>query len=66
MGLVVFDALERSSNVWADRDNIGRDLLKVVLWLKSFRHIHAKVFLREDQARRSITNFPDSSKILAT
>ena len=65
-GLVVFDALERSSNVWADMDNIVRELLRVVLWLQSFRHIHAKVFLREDQARRSITNFPDASRILAT
>ena len=65
-GLIVFDALDRSSDDWAQMDNIVRDLLRVVLWLKSFPNLHAKVFLREDQANRKITNFPDASKLLAT
>ena len=65
-GMIVFDALDRSSDVWAEMDNIVRDLLRVVLWLKSFPNLHAKVFLREDQANRTITNFPDASKLQAT
>jgi len=65
-GMIVFDALDRSSEDWAQMDNIVRDLLRVVLWLKSFPRLHAKVFLREDQANRTITNFPDASKLLAT
>lgn len=65
-GMIVFDALDRSSDDWMQMDNILRDLLRVVLWLKSFPCLHAKVFLREDQANRTITNFPDASKLLAT
>ncbi len=65
-GMIVFDALDRSSDDWMQMDTIVRDLLRVVLWLKSFSHLHAKVFLREDQANRTITNFPDASKLLAT
>ena len=65
-GMIVFDALDRSSDNWMQMDNIVRDLLRVVLWLKAFPRLHAKVFLREDQASRTITNFPDASKLLAT
>ena len=65
-GMIVFDALDRSSDDWMQMDNIVRDLLRVVLWLKSFTRLHAKVFLREDQASRTITHFPDASKLLAT
>ncbi|MDF3883648.1 hypothetical protein [Cupriavidus basilensis] len=65
-GLIVFDALDRSSNDWRVMDGIVRDLLKVVLWLKSYPAIHAKVFLREDQFARTVTDFPDASKLLAT
>lgn len=65
-GMIVFDALDRSSDDWTEMDHIVRDLLRVVLWLKSFPRLHAKVFLREDQASRTITNFPDASKLLAT
>ena len=65
-GMIVFDALDRSSEDWSEMDKIVRDLLRVVLWLKSFPRLHAKVFLREDLANRTITNFPDASKLLAT
>lgn len=65
-GMIVFDALDRSSDDWTDMDNIVRDLLRVALWLKSFPRLHAKVFLREDLADRTITNFPDASKLRAT
>ncbi|MGE4297108.1 MAG: hypothetical protein AB7E47_03685 [Desulfovibrionaceae bacterium] len=66
-GLIVFDALDRSSSDWRTMDTIVRDLLRVVLSLKRFPNLHAKVFLREDQfSGRQITDFPDASKLLAT
>ncbi len=65
-GLVVFDALDRTSNDWRVMDGIVRDVLRVALWLKSYRRLHAKVFLREDQFERTVTDFPDASKLLAT
>jgi len=63
--LLIFDALDRLSNSWQVMDEIVRDLLRVALWLKPYRHISAKIFLREDQLERAI-NFPDASKLLAT
>lgn len=65
-GLVVFDALDRTSSDWQTMDGIVRDLLRLVLWLKSFSRLHGKVFLREDQFDRTITDFPDASKLLST
>ena len=65
-GLMVFDALDRSSNDWRTMDKIVRDLLRVALWLKSYPRLHTKVFLREDQFERTVTDFPDASKLLAT
>lgn len=65
-GLIVFDALDRSSNDWRTMDKIVRDLLRVVLWIKSYPRLHAKVFLREDQFERTVSDFPDASKLLAT
>ncbi|QEP44751.1 hypothetical protein D5085_17380 [Ectothiorhodospiraceae bacterium BW-2] len=65
-GLIIFDALDRSSNDWRTMDAIVRDLLRIVLWLKSYPAINGKVFLREDQFVRTVTDFPDASKLLAT
>ncbi|HAI1404612.1 TPA: hypothetical protein HIT85_002580 [Escherichia coli] len=65
-GLIVFDALDRTSDDWQRMDDIVRGLLRAVLWLKSYKGLYAKVFLREDQAERTVFNFPDASKILAT
>jgi len=47
-------------------DDIVRGLLRMVLWLKNFLGLQAKVFLREDQAERTVFNFADASKLLAT
>ncbi|MFP3043699.1 AAA family ATPase [Treponema primitia] len=63
--LIVFDALDRTSNNWQQMDDIVRELLKQVLYLKTFSNISAKVFLREDQFSRNVKNFPDASKLLA-
>ncbi len=65
-GLILFDALDRTSTDWQRMDDIVRGLLRTVLWLKSFPGLYAKVFLREDQAARTVFNFPDASKLTAT
>ncbi|GHV86459.1 hypothetical protein AGMMS50230_20670 [Spirochaetia bacterium] len=65
-GLILFDALDRSSDNWEKMDEIVRDLLRLVMQLKTFSNIHAKIFLREDQFSRNVTNFPDASKLLST
>lgn len=64
-GLILFDALDRTSADWRHMDDIVRGLLRTALWLKSFPGLHAKVFLREDQAERTVFNFPDASKLTA-
>jgi hypothetical protein len=65
-GLIVFDALDRVSHDWQRMDEIVRGLLRAVLWLKSHRGLYAKVFLREDQAERTVFNFADASKLKAS
>lgn len=65
-GLILFDALDRTSTDWRRMDSIVRGLLRTVLWLKTFPGLYAKVFLREDQAERTVFNFPDASKLTAT
>jgi hypothetical protein len=65
-GLILFDALDRTSSEWQRMDEIVRGLLRTILWLKSYRGLYAKVFLREDQAERTVFNFPDASKLTAT
>ncbi len=65
-GLIVFDALDRSSKDWKTMDKIVRGLLQTALWLKPFPSLSAKVFLREDQFSRTVTDFPDASKLQAT
>lgn len=65
-GLILFDALDRTSTDWQRMDDIVRGLLRAALWLKSFPGLYAKVFLREDQAERTVFNFQDASKLTAT
>lgn len=65
-GLILFDALDRTSSDWQRMDDIVRGLLRATLWLKAFPGLFAKVFLREDQAERTVFNFPDASKLTAT
>lgn len=65
-GLIIFDALDRTSHDWDTMNHIVRDLLQVALWLRDFPRLRAKVFLRPDQMDRTVTSFVDASKILAT
>ena len=64
--LFVFDALDRASDDWDTTDALVRGLLRAVLWLKPRARMYGKVFLREDQFRPTVTDFPDASKLLAT
>ncbi|MDR0894123.1 MAG: ATP-binding protein [Prevotellaceae bacterium] len=64
--LLVFDALDRTSDDWESMDNLLRALLSLSVRLKGYSNIYTKIFLREDQFSRNITNFPDSSKLLST
>ncbi|WP_298324921.1 hypothetical protein [Asticcacaulis sp.] len=65
-GLIVFDALDRTSNDWETMNSIVRDLLRNALWLRDLSRVQAKIFLRPDQMRRTDTSFVDASKLLAT
>ncbi|NHK99327.1 hypothetical protein [Rubrivivax benzoatilyticus] len=65
-GLIVFDAMDRTSADWDEMNRIVRDVLQVALWMRGFSQLRAKVFLRPDQLDRSKTNFVDASKILST
>jgi len=65
-GLILFDALDRTTADWQRMDSIVRGLLRTVLWLKTYSGLYAKVFLREDQAERKVFTFPDASKLTAT
>lgn len=65
-GLIIFDALDRTSSDWQQMDEIVRGLLRALLWLKPFSGLYGKVFLRDDQSERTVFNFPDASKLKAT
>ncbi|MEO5362066.1 MAG: hypothetical protein H7838_00360 [Magnetococcus sp. DMHC-8] len=65
-GLIIFDALDRTSRDWKTMNRIVRDLLQTTLWLRDFSRLRAKIFLRPDQMERTVTAFVDASKILAT
>ncbi|MEO5376209.1 MAG: hypothetical protein H7832_00260 [Magnetococcus sp. DMHC-6] len=65
-GLIIFDALDRTSQDWNTMNHIVRDLLRITLWLRDFSRLRAKIFLRPDQMERTVTSFVDASKILAT
>lgn len=64
--LMLFDALDRVSSNWMQMDRIVRSLLRAVLWMKAYPRLLSKVFLREDQLERTVSDFPDASKLLAT
>ena len=64
MGL--FDALDRTASSWREMDQWIQGLLMCVQDLEHFYQIRLKCFLRTDQLEgRNVTDFPDSSKILA-
>ena len=67
--LFVFDALDRVSRDgnWLHVSAAIKALLRLVLELKNFKYLHAKVFLRTDQYNRgNFADLPDIAKIRAT
>lgn len=65
-GLILFDALDRVSDNWQSMDQIVSALLRASLWVRGFKRLRTKVFVRPDQIERQVTAFPDASKLLAT
>lgn len=62
--LLVFDALDRLGNDWAQIRVLLRGLLRVGLDLREFRAIRTKFFLRQDMWEdQSVWAFPDASKL---
>lgn len=64
--LVLFDALDRSADEWAELRQLLRGLLEVLLEFRAFRGIRAKAFVRPDMLDDpAMTNFRDASKVIA-
>lgn len=66
VALFVFDALDRTSHQWPEMDRIVLGLLRLVLRLRDFSSLRAKVFLRPDQLQPSTIAFVDASKLTST
>ena len=65
--LVLFDALDRCADDWEDLSRSVRGLLQVALDQRAYRRLRMKIFLRSDQFdERTLTDFPDASKLLAS
>lgn len=64
--LVLFDALDRLADDWQHINPLAKGLLQVALDMRSTKRIRCKVYLRPDILQdKSITSFPDYSKLLA-
>lgn len=64
--LVLFDALDRLAETWADIRPLARGLLQVALDMRSTRAVRLKLFVRPDMLEdKAIIGFPDASKLLA-
>ena len=64
--LVLFDALDRLAETWADIRPLARGLLQVAQDMRATRAIRLKVFVRPDMLEdKAIVGFPDASKLLA-
>jgi len=66
MHVVLFDALDRTSQDPATRLRLLSGLLQVVLDLRSRKAVRAKVFVRPDMLAPSVFAFPDASKVSAS
>lgn len=65
--IVLFDALDRATDLWKDMYALIRGLLQVALDLRPTRRIRVKCFLRTDQLEESrVATFPDASKVLSS
>lgn len=65
--LILFDALDRSSDDWKDMHRAIRGLVQTALEMRSYRRLRVKVFLRCDQIdEKEVGDFPDASKALSS
>lgn len=65
--LVVFDALDRTADSPEQRRDLLRGLLQLVLELRAYSSLRAKVFVRPDMLEDPrVTSFPDASKVVAS
>lgn len=62
--LVLFDALDRTSERREDRLRLLRALLSLAQELRGFRAVRIKAFVRPDMLNETILAFPDASKLL--
>ena len=65
--VVLFDALDRTADTRGQQEVLLSGLLQLVLELRSFRALRAKVFARPDMLESAtVKSFPDASKVLAS
>ncbi len=65
--LLLFDALDRSSDDWSDMYRLIRGLMQHALDMRAYRRLRVKVFLRSDQVDKTrMADFPDASKVLSS
>lgn len=63
--LILFDALERTTDDWLTMRHLLKGLLQVLLEFRSYRAIRPKAFVRPDMLEdAAVTNFPDASKVI--
>ncbi len=65
--IVLFDALDRTADTRVDRERLLSGLLELVLELRAYRALRAKVFARPDMLTSpEVRSFSDASKVLAS
>ena len=65
--LVLFDALDRTADSFSTRTSLLKGLLELVLELRSYARLRAKVFVRPDMiADTAVRAFTDASKVIAS
>ena len=65
--IVLFDALDRTADNRKAREQLLSGLLQLVLELRGYRALRAKVFARPDMLEApEVKNFPDASKVFAS
>jgi len=63
--LVLFDALDRTSESSTERQRLLASLLSLAFDLRTTRAIRIKIFVRPDMLDEAVRAFPDASKVLS-
>ncbi len=65
--LILFDALDRTTDDWKSMYSLVKGLLQVLLEFRPYKRIRPKAFVRPDHLEDSaVGDFPDSSKVLTS